>query len=201
MTSGVTGSAVPRTNAVLGIMREAGSAGDAARHPYPPARGRLVAPLLGGDDRRTGGGRARADRPRQAAGRNPRHRPAQEFRTYELLDEPLPTPKVHGMEHSDDTPFGGSFFVIDRLAGTDLNVWRRRDRATLEADWAGERMIATDLLDCLAKIHRVSTERVRGKIAPRDYAETLHCWHSVQRDMQLVPIVEALDDVCNPPAV
>ena len=41
-----------------------------------------------------------------------------EFRTFSLLvDEPLPTPAVHGFEPSVDTPFDGAFFVMDRLAG------------------------------------------------------------------------------------
>jgi aminoglycoside phosphotransferase (APT) family kinase protein len=117
----------------------------------------------------------------------------QEFRTYRLLhSEPVPTPEVHGMEHAEETAFGGPFFVMDRLPGSDPNVWRRRDREALAEDWAGPRGIGEDLVDHLASIHAVRAERVHGAIAARDYQETVDFWHQVQRKVGLVrdPIVE-----------
>src|ERR671931_241237 len=109
-----------------------------------------------------------------------------------LSDEPVPTPAVHGMEASEDTPFGGPFFVMDRLPGSDPNVWRRADRAALEEDWAGPRGIAEDLVTHLAAIHAVPAERVEGAITVRDFRQTVELWHGVQREMQLVrdPIIE-----------
>ncbi len=117
----------------------------------------------------------------------------QEFRTYSLLtDEPVPTPHVHGMDASPDTPFGGPFFVMDRLPGSDLNVWRRRDREALAADWNGDRGIATDLVDHLVVIHGVPAERVSGAVTARDFLQTLAFWHRVQDKVGLVrdPVVE-----------
>jgi aminoglycoside phosphotransferase (APT) family kinase protein len=117
----------------------------------------------------------------------------QEYRTYALLmDEPVPTPVVHGLDESDDNPFGGPFFVMDRLPGSDLNVWRGHDRETLAADWAAGRGIATDLVDNLAAIHAVDAARLRGAVVARDFAETLAFWHEVQTRVGLVrdPIVE-----------
>lgn len=117
----------------------------------------------------------------------------QEFRTYSLLsDEPVPTPHVHGMEASAETPFGGPFFIMDRLPGSDPNVWRRRDRETLAEDWRGDRGVAGDLVHHLGVIHGVPAERVRGAVTERDFQQTLAFWHDVQERMELVrdPIVE-----------
>jgi aminoglycoside phosphotransferase (APT) family kinase protein len=96
------------------------------------------------------------------------------------------------MDASPDTPFGGPFFIMDRLPGSDLNVWRRRDRETLAADWEGQRGIATDLVDHLAVIHGVPAERVRDAVTPRDFQQTLASWHGVQHKVGLIrdPVVE-----------
>ena len=78
------------------------------------------------------------------------------------MDEPVPTPDVHGFEPAADTPFGGPYFVMDRVEGHAPNVWRRRDRQALEEDWDGERGLARDLADNLAGIHAIDADRAAG---------------------------------------
>jgi aminoglycoside phosphotransferase (APT) family kinase protein len=118
---------------------------------------------------------------------------AQEFRTYELLaDEPVPTPRPHGMEPADDTPFGGAFFVMERLPGWSPNVWRERDRTVLAEDWNGHRRYAADLVAALAGIHALPSERVAGSVVARDFAATLDHWQGVHHEVRLVddPVIE-----------
>jgi aminoglycoside phosphotransferase (APT) family kinase protein len=115
-----------------------------------------------------------------------------EFRTFELVaGAPIPTPDVRGFEPSEDTPFDGPFFVMDRLDGHAVNVWRRRDRVALQEDWEGERGIAADLADHLA-IHRIDPAPAAGAIPVRDFAATVDHWHGVYRASRLVadPVVE-----------
>jgi aminoglycoside phosphotransferase (APT) family kinase protein len=118
---------------------------------------------------------------------------AQEFRTFELLaPEPVATPPVFGMCEEHETPFGGPFFAMGRLPGWSPNVWRPKDRRVLEEDWAGSRGYATDLVDGLAAIHALPTERVDGVVVARDFQQTLDHWQAIQHAMQLVedPVIE-----------
>lgn len=118
---------------------------------------------------------------------------AQEFRTYELLaDAPLPTPGVHGLERSDDTPYDGPFFVMDRIEGRAVNVWRGRDRRELAEDWEGGRGVANDLVEYLAAIHAVGAERASAAVSPRGFQATVDRWRGVYEEMRLVrdPVVE-----------
>lgn len=117
----------------------------------------------------------------------------QEFRIYRRLEpEPLPTPGVHGYEPADETPFGGPFFVMDRLPGASVNVWRRRDRERLQSDWDGPRGLATDLVTYLAAIHAVPAASVSAFVAPRSFRENVLHWRGVWEEARLVrdPIVE-----------
>ncbi len=117
----------------------------------------------------------------------------QEFRTYQALeDEPVPTPGVHGFRPEKDPAFGGPFFVMDRLPGDAVNVWRRRDRAALTADWEGARGLAEDFVQHLAAIHLVAPDRVSAFIAPRSFAETVALWRTRWEEIRLLrdPVVE-----------
>ena len=112
----------------------------------------------------------------------------QEFRVYSLLmDEPVPTPDVHGFEPAEDTPFGGPYFVMDRVAGHAPNVWRRRDRRALEEDWDGDRGLAGDLVDNLAGIHAIDADRAAEAATVRDFRQTIDHWAGVYEEMRLVP--------------
>lgn len=112
----------------------------------------------------------------------------QEFEIYRVLEgEPVPAPRVYGYEPSADTPFGGPYFLMERLSGEGLNVWRRPDRELLEADWAAGRGIAEDFVDGMAAIHAVAPEKLAGVVAPRDFRGTVGRWREIYEDVRLVP--------------
>jgi aminoglycoside phosphotransferase (APT) family kinase protein len=116
-----------------------------------------------------------------------------EFRTFSLLvDEPLPTPAVHGFEPSEQTPFDGAFFVMDRLQGESPNVWRSRDRKVLAANWDDGSRIAEDLVQHMATIHSIDAERAAGAAVVRDFDATVDHWQGVYDEHKLVadPVVD-----------
>lgn len=117
----------------------------------------------------------------------------QEFRTYELLvDEPIPTPSVDGFEAADDTPFGGPFFVMGRLPGHSVNVWRERDRNELAENWEDSRSLAEDLVAHMATIHSMRPERLGDAVVSRTFRETVEHWRGIYEEIRLVrdPVVE-----------
>jgi aminoglycoside phosphotransferase (APT) family kinase protein len=117
----------------------------------------------------------------------------QEFRTYELLrDEPIPSPRLHGFQSAEDTPFGGPFFVMDRLPGHSVNVWRAGDRVELAENWQGSRSLAEDLVSYMAAIHAVRPEGLREAVVARSFRETVEHWRGIYEEVRLVrdPVVE-----------
>jgi aminoglycoside phosphotransferase (APT) family kinase protein len=180
--------------AMLETMRGAGSAADADSVTY-------LEQLEGGWSRHSYAARVRHESGDERA-YIVRARPSastldtdlgQEFRTFSLLvDEPLPTPAVHGFEPSEDTPFGGPFFVMDRLAGHAPNVWRGRDRRALAEDWEAHRGLATDLVTHLAAIHSIDAARAGDAAVTRSFQETIDHWHGVYNEMRLVrdPVID-----------
>jgi aminoglycoside phosphotransferase (APT) family kinase protein len=116
-----------------------------------------------------------------------------EFRTFALLvDEPLPTPAVHGFEPSVETPFDGPFFVMDRLPGESPNVWRRRDREVLATNWSDGRALAEDLVHHMASIHAIDARRAASAAVVRDFDATVEHWQGVYEEHKLVndPVVD-----------
>ena len=112
----------------------------------------------------------------------------EEFEIYRILeDEPVPAPRVYGYEPSEDTPFGGPYFLMERISGEGLNVWRRPDRELLEADWEGGRGIAEDFVDGMAAIHRVDPAKLAGVVVERDFRATVARWRDMYEDIRLVP--------------
>lgn len=191
--SAVTGE---RSAVLLDVMRRAGSVGDAARVTS-------LEQLEGGWSRHSWVARIEdPDRPesgeRAYVVRVKPHGSVletsieQEFRTYEVLaPEPLPTPDVHGFEPVD-SPFGGPFFVMDMLPGRSLNVWRRRDRELLTADWEGPRGLAEDFVGYLAGIHAVGADRLEGLVEARTFRQTVEHWQTIWDDVRLLrdPVVD-----------
>ncbi|HEY4277953.1 MAG TPA: phosphotransferase family protein [Conexibacter sp.] len=118
----------------------------------------------------------------------------EEYRTFRLLEEEqaLPTPTTYGFEPSEQTPYDGPFFVMERLGGHAVNVWRKRDRRELEEDWSGQRGIAEDLADHLAGIHAIGAGRARTAATARTFNETVDRWQGVYEQMRLVrdPVVD-----------
>lgn len=186
-----------REAALLEVMRAAGAAGDRAEVA-------ALSQMEGGWSRHTWVAHVRdPDRPEPDGRRYiVRVKPPasvletsleQEFRTFEALaDEPLPTPAVHGFQPAQDTPFGGAFFVMDMLPGASVNVWRKRDRATLEADWEGPRGLAEDYVRYLAALHSVPAGRVDAFTPVRPFRDLVQHWRDIWDDVRLLrdPVVD-----------
>jgi aminoglycoside phosphotransferase (APT) family kinase protein len=116
----------------------------------------------------------------------------QEFEVYRLLGERgIAVPAVYAYEAGENA-FGGPFFVMDRAPGTSPNVWRRRDRAELEANWEGGGSLAEDLLTSLVRIHAIPDADAPPVLPRRDYEAAVSHWEEVQGSMALVrdPVVE-----------
>jgi aminoglycoside phosphotransferase (APT) family kinase protein len=117
----------------------------------------------------------------------------QEFAIYEAIaDEPIPSPQVHGYEPAEETPFGGPFFLMDKLPGKAVNVWRQRDRDELTANWEGGRTLAEDFVDRMAAIHAVDPAKLAGAAVARDFRQTVAHWRGIYEEVHLVndPVVE-----------
>lgn len=116
-----------------------------------------------------------------------------EFRVYAALDDQdVATPHVYAFEESGDTPFGGPFFVMDHVDGRCPNVFRPRDRAFLEEDWASGRTIAQDMLDNLARIHTLPADAIPSDVPELGFLDVVDRWQSVYEDRRLMrdPVVE-----------
>lgn len=116
-----------------------------------------------------------------------------EYRIYRLLERgPLPIPRAHGFVGSEDTPFGGPFFVMDRVEGESPNIWRRGDREGLAADWTGDQAIASHFAECLATIHSLDPDPFADVVPARSFHALLDHWQGVQQATELVrdPVIE-----------
>ncbi len=117
----------------------------------------------------------------------------QEYEVCRLLTEHgVAAPVAHGFEGRVDNPFGGAFYVMDRAPGSAPNVWRRRDREQLEANWAEGGSLAEDLVDSLVGIHAIPAAAVAEVLPLRDFAAAVSHWEQIQGEMALVrdPVVE-----------
>lgn len=117
-----------------------------------------------------------------------------EYRTYvELNRAKVPVPTVYGVVDTDDTPFGGPFFVMDWVAGEAPVTWRRSERAALEENWrSGNRSLGNDLVQTLAAIHTAPVDGFGFLGQPRPYEQVVDIWRETYQRQRLVrdPIVE-----------
>lgn len=116
-----------------------------------------------------------------------------EYQVYEALEHvAVPTPRVQGIEMSDDTPFGGPFFVMEFLPGSASNIYRGADQEMLAEDWAGDRGIATDMVETLAAIHQMDTATLPAGIRRLSYLDVVERWRDVYEQRRLVrdPVIE-----------
>jgi aminoglycoside phosphotransferase (APT) family kinase protein len=191
-----------RVEAVLSILREAGEAGQTARAGDAGGSGRdwQLTQLEGGWSRHTYV-LARGEW-REGGAYVVRVKPpgglldtdlVTEYRTYRALENTsVPIPPVYGCDGAADTPFGGPFFVMGWKPGSAPNVWRRRDRDQLEADWHGGGALAGELAGILAEIHQVDPAGLGFLGAPMSYQDVVGRWRATYEEMRLVcdPIVE-----------
>jgi len=100
-------------------------------------------------------------------------------------------PVAHAFEGGEN-PFGGPFYVMDRVPGSSPNVWRRRDRAELEANWEAGGSLAEELVETLVQIHAVPGDEVARILPARDFVAAVGHWRGVQEETRLLrdPVVE-----------
>lgn len=126
-----------------------------------------------------------------------------EYRVYGALrDIDVPAPRVHAYVTDEDTPFGGPFVVMEHIAGTAPNMYSPADQAELQADWAGPRRIATDMVEHLARIHGTPAEWLPADLPDLDFRAVVARWRAVYEEQRLVrdPVVEeAFDWVAHRP--
>ncbi len=118
-----------------------------------------------------------------------------EYALYRALDEEdhIATPSAYHFAASDDNAFGNRFIIMEHVEGTAPNAFRRKDREWLEQDWNGERGIANDMVENLARLHTFPHERLPGGIVPvLDYLEVVERWNAVYEERRLVrdPVTE-----------
>lgn len=117
-----------------------------------------------------------------------------EYLVYRSLRRlPVPLPAVHGLEPSEDTPFGGPFLVMDWMPGAAPNVWLRRDREDLESRWhGGDRSLAAQFVEILASIHACDGTGLEFLGPLRSFPEVVGRWRSTYEEMRTVrdPVVE-----------
>ena len=118
----------------------------------------------------------------------------QEYRVYAAAAENgVPVPRVHGVDPAPVTALGGPFFVMDHVEGHSPLVWRGRDRAELESNWAASRSIATEVVACLAAIHAVPVEGTLDFLAPSlSFEQVVQRWRAIHDKNYLVddPVVD-----------
>ncbi len=113
---------------------------------------------------------------------------AQEYALYEMLqDHDVPTPHVFGFQPDADNSFGGPFFIMERLPGYAPNVWQRRDRAELEADWAAGGGIGGQLADILADIHTIDDPRAATIAGKCSFVDLVAKWKGVWERVSMRP--------------
>jgi aminoglycoside phosphotransferase (APT) family kinase protein len=117
----------------------------------------------------------------------------QEYETCRLLNRHgVAVPAAHAFEGRTDNPFQGAFYVMDWAPGSSPNVWRRRDREQLEANWAEGGSLAEDLVDSLVRIHSIPAEAVAEILPSRNLEQAARHWESIQGEMSLIrdPVIE-----------
>ncbi len=120
---------------------------------------------------------------------------AAEYSLYHALDdEPeIRTPRVYYFQGTRDNPFENRFMVMELVSGRAPNAFRRGDREWLEADWNGSRKIATDMVENLARLHRVRAERLPAETVPElGFLDVVERWQTVYEEKRLVrdPVTE-----------
>ena len=111
-----------------------------------------------------------------------------EYRVYAMLQaHDVPVPRVYGFNGNDDNPFGGPFFIMERLEGEAPNVWRRRDRQRLEENWKRSGSLGRDLVEILSRIHTIQDPDAQRIVPQRSYTDVVANWERVWGEASLGP--------------
>jgi aminoglycoside phosphotransferase (APT) family kinase protein len=120
---------------------------------------------------------------------------AAEYALYHALDdEPeIRTPHVYYFDGSGDNPFGNRLMIMEHVDGRAANAFRRSDRTWLEEDWNGPQKIAIDMVENLARLHTLPTDRLpQGTVPELGFLEVVDRWQTVYEEKHLVrdPVTE-----------
>jgi aminoglycoside phosphotransferase (APT) family kinase protein len=120
---------------------------------------------------------------------------ATEYALYRELngEAGIKTPRVHSFDPTTDNPFGHRYMIMEHVNGRAPNTFRRSDREWLAEDWIGERRIAQDMVENLARLHRLGVDRLPpGTVPELDFLDVVDRWQAVYEARRLVrdPVTE-----------
>lgn len=116
-----------------------------------------------------------------------------EFAVYDALrSSGVAIPAVYYLDESEDNPFGGPYFVMERSNGEAPNTFRKPDRELLAENWRSSRSIATDMVENLARLHMVPAETLAGAVPRLDFAAVVAQWRGVYEENRITrdPVTE-----------
>jgi aminoglycoside phosphotransferase (APT) family kinase protein len=118
---------------------------------------------------------------------------ALEYRLYRTLsDVAVPTPEAYVYVPDDDTPLGGPFIVMEHIEGTAPHTYDRDWHRRLADDFTGERGLAEDMVENLAKIHSVDRASLPDGLPELGFADVVARWRQVYEQRRLIrdPVIE-----------
>jgi aminoglycoside phosphotransferase (APT) family kinase protein len=120
---------------------------------------------------------------------------AAEYALYHALDaEPeIRTPHVYYFDGTGDNPFGHRLMIMEHVAGSAANAFRRGDRTWLAEDWNGPKGIAIDMVENLARLHSLPADRLpAGTVPELGFLDVVERWQTVYEEKHLVrdPVTE-----------
>jgi len=120
---------------------------------------------------------------------------AAEYALYHALDgeDDIATPSVYHFDPTRENAFGNRFMVMQLMSGKAANAFRRPDLEWLEADWNGERGIARDMVENLARLHTFPVDRIpAGTVPELGFLDVVDRWQEVYEEKHLVrdPVTE-----------
>lgn len=118
-----------------------------------------------------------------------------EYALYRALDgeDHIATPSVYHFAGSTENAFGNRFIIMEHVDGVAPNAFRRTDREWLEQDWRGERGIANDMVENLARLHTFSHERLpAGTVPELGFLDVVDRWSGIYEQRRLIrdPVTE-----------
>ncbi|MFC4949188.1 phosphotransferase family protein [Pseudonocardia sp. GCM10023141] len=116
-----------------------------------------------------------------------------EYRVYAAVAAAgVPVPAVHALQNAPESALGGPYFVMDHAPGHSPLVWQAGDREALEANWRGDRSVATDVVGALAAIHDIPVAELGFLGPPLSFREAVGRWRAVYDKSAMVadPVVE-----------
>jgi aminoglycoside phosphotransferase (APT) family kinase protein len=118
---------------------------------------------------------------------------ALEYRLYRALaDVAVPTPEAYIYVADEQTPLGGPFIVMEHIAGTAPHTYDRDWHPRLADDFAGERRLASAMVENLATIHSVDRAALPDGLPELGFDDVVARWREVYEQQRLIrdPVIE-----------